>query len=221
MESTEPMAAAPAAWPVTPRRAHAGLVPRESANASMPNPEELNAWMRAVAQSADRPAFAALFRHFAPRIKGYLVRSGCNEPLADELTQETMVTLWRRAASFDPSRARLSTWIFTIARNLRIDHHRRGGSLATPEESWDADQQPADVALAPDQQALASQRERNVHAALSGLPPDQMQVLLLSYFDDQPHARIAEVLGIPLGTVKSRIRLAVAQLRRRLEGLES
>jgi RNA polymerase sigma-70 factor (ECF subfamily) len=186
----------------------------------MPNPEELNAWMRAVAQSADRPAFAALFRHFAPRIKGFLVRSGCNEPLAEELTQETMVTLWRRAASFDPSRARLSTWIFTIARNLRIDHHRRGGSAAAEDSQWDADQQPADLDLAPDQQALAAQREQNVHAALAGLPPDQVQVLVLSYFEDQPHARIAEVLGIPLGTVKSRIRLAVAQLRRRLEGLE-
>jgi RNA polymerase sigma-70 factor (ECF subfamily) len=220
MESSDTMAAQPGLWPAAPRRAHVGLVPRESANACMPNPEELNAWMRAVAQSADRPAFAALFRHFAPRIKGYLVRSGCSEPLADELTQETMVALWRRAASFDPARARLSTWIFTIARNLRIDQHRRGGVPAPDDATWDADQLPADLDLAPDQQALAAQRERNVHAALAGLPPDQVQVLVLSYFEDQPHARIAEELGIPLGTVKSRIRLAVAQLRRRLEGLE-
>ena len=187
----------------------------------MPSQEELNEWMRAVALSSDRPSFAALFRHFAPRIKGYLMRSGCIEALAEELTQETMVVLWRRAASFDPARARLSTWVFTIARNLRIDLHRRGGSQSPPEEpGWQADQQPADLQLAPDQQALAAQRERSVRGALAALPAEQVQVLMLSYFEEQPHARIAEALGIPLGTVKSRIRLAVAQLRRRLEGLE-
>jgi len=188
----------------------------------MPDQDELNQWMRAVAEASDRPAFAALFRYFAPRVKAYLMRGGCAEPLADELTQETMVTLWRRAASFDPSRARLSTWIFTIARNLRIDQHRRGDRQSGPDEQFhDADQFPADLALAPDLQALAAQRERNVRAALAGLPAEQVQVLMLSYFEDQPHARIAELLEIPLGTVKSRIRLAVAQLRRRLAELES
>lgn len=216
------MATAPAHRAAPPRRERAGVVSMESGNVRMPDQDELNDLMRAVARAADRPAFATLFRYFAPRIKGYLVRSGCAEALAEELTQETMVAIWRRAASFDPSRARLSTWIFTIARNLRIDHLRRGGrSVPVVEgEGWDADQQPADQALAPDQQALAAQREVNVRQALAALPPDQVQVLMLSYFEDQPHARIADQLGIPLGTVKSRIRLAVAQLRRRLEGLE-
>lgn len=187
----------------------------------MPNQEELNEWMRAVAAQSDRPAFAALFRHYAPRIKGYLARSGCTDELAEELTQETMVALWRRAASFEPLRARLSTWIFTIARNLRIDNYRRNGPApAAGAEYWDADQQPADMDLTPEELALATQREDNVRGALAALPPDQVQVLMLSYFEEQPHARIAATLGIPLGTVKSRIRLAVAQLRRRLEGLE-
>ncbi len=187
----------------------------------MPDQDELNAWMQAVASASDRLAFAALFNHFAPRIKGYLVRACCNESIAEELTQDTMVALWRRAASFDPSRARLSTWIYTIARNLRIDQHRRRGlPPGALDEGWDADQQPADLELAPDAQLLAAQRERNVQQALAVLPPDQLQVLMLSYFEEHPHARIAEVLGIPLGTVKSRIRLAVAQLRRRLEGFE-
>jgi RNA polymerase sigma factor (sigma-70 family) len=216
------MAAAPARRAPKLRPAHVGMVTMETGSACMPDQDELNEWMRAVAQASDRPAFAALFRHFAPRIKGYLVRSGCVEALAEELTQETMVALWRRAASFDPSRARLSTWIFTIARNLRIDQHRRGGSLSVADgECVDADQQPADLELAPEQQALAAQREHKVREALAGLPPEQVQVLLLSYFEDQPHARIAAVLDIPLGTVKSRIRLAVAQLRLRLEGIES
>jgi len=215
------MAAVSLRWPAKQRQAHAGLVPRESTKVRMPEQDELNAWMQAVAAASDRAAFAALFRHFAPRIKGYLVRSGCIDELAEELTQETMVVLWRRAASFDPSRARLSTWIFTVARNLKIDHYRRGGAQPAVDGSWDADQQPADLSLSPDQQAIASEREGNVRAALAGLPPEQVQVLKLSYFEDQPHARIAEVLGIPLGTVKSRIRLAVAQLRLRMDGLES
>jgi RNA polymerase sigma factor (sigma-70 family) len=187
----------------------------------MSDQDQLNAWMQAVAIASDRVAFAALFNHFAPRIKGYLARAGCTESIAEELTQDTMVALWRRAASFDPSRARLSTWIYTIARNLRIDQHRRRGMAASStDEGWDADQQPADLELEPEAQLLASQREHQVQQALAGLPPDQVQVLMLSYFEEHPHARIAEVLGIPLGTVKSRIRLAVAQLRKRLEGSE-
>jgi RNA polymerase sigma-70 factor (ECF subfamily) len=184
----------------------------------MPTDDEVNAWMRAVAEAADRPAFAALFRHFAPRIKGFLMRSGADEALAEELVQETMVVLWRRAASFDPARAQVSTWLYTIARNLRIDHHRRhaGGAAEAPDD-WDAEQQPADAHLTPDELLHAAERERGVQQALAVLPPEQAQVLRLSFFDEHPHSRIARDLGIPLGTVKSRIRLAVAQLRRILE----
>ncbi len=184
----------------------------------MPTDEQINAWMRAVAEAGDRPAFAALFRHFAPRIKGFLVRGGTDEALAEELAQETMVTMWRRASTFDPTRAQVSTWLYTIARNLRIDHHRRrAAGVAEPPDDWDPEQQPADAHLAPDELLLAAQRERGVRQAIAGLPPEQAQVLRLSFFDEHPHARIAQDLGIPLGTVKSRIRLAVTQLRRILE----
>jgi len=184
----------------------------------MPTDDEINDWMRVVAESADRPAFAALFRHFAPRIKGFLARGGANEALAEELAQETMVVMWRRAASFDPARARLSTWLYTIARNLRIDHHRRsaGVPVETPDD-WDPEQQPADAHLTADELLHVAQREQHVRRALAELPPEQAQVLRLSFFDEQPHGRIAQELGIPLGTVKSRIRLAVTQLRRILE----
>lgn len=183
-----------------------------------PTAEELSEWMRALATSAARPAFAALFRHFAPRIKGYLVRSGSDEALAEEIAQEAMAALWRSAASFDPSRAQLSTWLFTIARNLRIDHHRRRAASGDASDAeWDADQQPADAGLAPDELAAAAQRSYGVRLALSELPPEQALVLRLSFFDEQPHSRIARELGIPLGTVKSRIRLALGQLRQVLE----
>ncbi len=186
----------------------------------MPSTEELNGWVQAVGSRADKPAFAALFRHYGPRLKGFLVRSGTPEGLADELVQETMVVLWRRAASFDPQRAQVSTWLFTIARNLRTDHHRRHGAATLAEcplGDDDLDTQPDELQPAPEEQALAAQRERGVHAALGALPPEQAQVLRLSFFEDTPHARIAQELGIPLGTVKSRIRLAVTQLRRALD----
>lgn len=189
-----------------------------TADRRMPTDDEINAWMRAVAESADRPAFAALFRHFAPRIKGFLLRGGADDALAEELTQETMVALWRRAASFDPARAQLSTWLYTIARNLRIDHHRRSaGAAGAAPDDWDAEQQPADAHLAPDALLHAAQRERGVQQALAELPPEQAKVLRLAFFDEHPHSRIAQDLGIPLGTVKSRIRLAATQLRRILQ----
>jgi RNA polymerase sigma-70 factor (ECF subfamily) len=184
----------------------------------MPSNEDLQVWLFAVADSADRLAFARLFEHFAPRVKGYLMRSGSTAELAEELTQETMVAIWRKAASFDPARAALSTWVFAIARNLRIDYHRRGdGTAGIDDEGWDPEQQPADAHASPDELVVAAQRERGVHDAIARLPADQALVLRLSFFEEHPHAAIAEQLGIPLGTVKSRIRLAVAQLRKSLD----
>lgn len=197
---------------------HVGAVPACAANRRMPTDDEINAWMLAVAEAGDRPAFAALFRHFAPRIKGFLIRSGSDEALAEELAQEAMVLLWRRAPSFDPARAQASTWLYTIARNLRIDYHRRQANSAAPRlDDWDPEQQPADAHLAPDELLQAAQRERGVRQALAALPPDQAQLLELSFFREHPHARIAQELGIPLGTVKSRIRRALAELRHSLE----
>jgi RNA polymerase sigma-70 factor (ECF subfamily) len=218
MQPLRHLSALPAPRPVALVFGHVAAVSSAAAERRMPTDEQINAWMHAVAQAGDRPAFAALFRHFAPRIKGFLVRGGADEALAEELTQETMVALWRRAASFDPARAQVSTWLYTIARNLRIDHHRRnvGGPVEAPDD-WDPEQQPADAHLTPDELLLANQRERGVQQALAELPAEQAQVLRLSFFDEHPHSRIAQDLGIPLGTVKSRIRLAVTQLRRILE----
>jgi RNA polymerase sigma-70 factor (ECF subfamily) len=187
----------------------------------MPTNEELNDWVKAVATAADRQAFAALFRHFAPRVKAYLVRSGSSPEVAEELAQETLVLLWRRASTFDPHYAGVSTWLFTIARNVRIDYFRRrttdldgsGDGL----DAWETDPPCADPGPGPEEHALAMQRAVDVRRALAALPADQVRVLRLSFFDEHPHARIAQELGIPLGTVKSRIRVAVSQLRRKLD----
>ena len=181
-----------------------------------PTNDELIQWIRAVT-AGDRQAFAALFKHFAPRVKGFLMRCGAPAELAEDLAQETMVTLWRQAARYDPARAAVSTWVFTIARNLRIDHHRRAASAPVDDEMQDTlARLPDEPGAAPDARLLVGQREQGVRHALAALPAEQAQVLRLSFFEDEPHARIAQALGIPLGTVKSRIRLAVAQLRRTL-----
>jgi len=226
MERVLPRMASHARRPGRAGIAHVGVVTRLSTQ-RMPNADEINQWMRSVATASDRLAFAALFRHFGPRLKSYLMRSGSSEAQAEELVQDTMVVLWRRAASFDPAKAQLSTWLFTIARNARISDHRRRATAGATSAStdtfdvYDADLQPADPQLGPEELLLAVQRERSVRRAMDALPPDQGIVLRRSFFEEQPHAQIAQELGIPLGTVKSRIRLAVAQLRRLLDGLES
>ena len=186
----------------------------------MATSEELSEMLQAVARTGDRQAFAVLFRHFAPRVKAYLMRGGSAEGLAEELAQETMVSVWRKAAMFDPAQAGVSTWIFTIARNLRVDHFRlQGGATFVDGEDNDGSESP-DTAPALDEQLRAGRRERGLREAFARLSAEQAQVLHLSFYEEQPHARIAQYLGIPLGTVKSRVRLAVNHLRRLLDELE-
>jgi RNA polymerase sigma-70 factor (ECF subfamily) len=177
----------------------------------IPGASELNALLLEVARTRDRAAFGQLFSHFAPRVKAYLLRQGAPPALAEDLAQEALLTLWRKAHLFDPAKASAATWLFTIARNLRIDVLRRE---KRPE--WEPkDFLPAPEAHADDILALA-ETEIRLRAALRDLPPDQVQVIELSFFADKPHSQIAGELGIPLGTVKSRLRLAMARLRRAL-----
>jgi len=190
----------------------------------MPSNEELTDLARAVASHGDRQAFAVLFKHFAPRLKAFLMRAGSTADVAEELAQETMVSVWRKAASFDPARARLSTWVFTIARNLRVDHYR-AGQHGLPEADADlaggAAEQLVDTAAPLDEQVRTARREQGVREALALLSEEQALIVRLSFFEEQPHARIARELSIPLGTVKSRVRLALQRLRRLLEDFES
>ncbi|HRQ81009.1 MAG TPA: sigma-70 family RNA polymerase sigma factor [Azospirillaceae bacterium] len=173
----------------------------------------LSADVTAIALSADRQAFARLFAHFAPRIKGYMTRQGLSPARSEDLAQETMLTVWRKAALFDPARADAATWIFTIARNLRIDAQRREGRPTAPEESL---AHLPDHAPPADAVAAAGQTSRRVRAALKELPEDQAEVVRLSFFLDLAHPAIAEKLNLPLGTVKSRLRLAMGKMRKAL-----
>lgn len=171
--------------------------------------------LTAVAQSRDRSAFAEIFSYYGPRVKSYLVRLGADAALAEEIAQDVMVTVWRKADLFDRKLASVSTWIFRIARNRRIDLFRRAKKPdLDPEEPMIL---PSAVA-APDAAVDIAEVEEQVRAALTVLPPDQMQLLKLAFYDGMSHRDIAERLNLPLGTVKSRIRLAFQKLRPRLEG---
>jgi RNA polymerase sigma-70 factor (ECF subfamily) len=167
--------------------------------------------IRRVAEQQDRAAFAALFGQFAPKVKSYMLRLGASSSAAEELAQETMLAVWRKAALFDPGRAGASTWIFTIARNLRIDAIRRERPAPADDPSDDAPQPGADAAM------MAAERDRRVREAMKSLPPEQVQIVELSFFSEEAHSAIAERLGLPLGTVKSRLRLAMGRLRALLE----
>lgn len=169
-----------------------------------------------IATQRDREAFRILFEHFAPRIKGFLMRAGCSADEAEEIAQNAMIAVWRKADTFDPATTGASAWIFTIARNLRIDAARRAARLNRLKQSAELEfvPEPAETA-----EATISRAEdaSGVDAALLRLPQEQSTVIRLSFLEERPHAEIAEALKIPLGTVKSRIRLALSRLKELLE----
>jgi RNA polymerase sigma-70 factor (ECF subfamily) len=186
---------------------------------AVPSAYELCGLMRAVATEKDRSAFTTLFNCFAPRVKALLMRSGLSDELAEEVTQETMLAVWRKASYFDPSRAGVSTWIFTIARNRRVDRLRRERARSNGGGVFDASDEPNSPHSGEDV-AIAAEREKQLRAALGALTKDQATIVRLSFFAEKPHAEIARELGIPLGTVKSRARLALNRLRALLDGDE-
>lgn len=167
-----------------------------------------------VASARDTQAFALLFDHFAPRINGYLQRLGMPAAEAEDLAQDVLAVLWHKAQLFDPKKSSLATWLFRIARNRRIDGLRRDRShLLDPDDSM---LRPGE-AEAPDEEIDARRRDERVKAALQTIPPDQVELLRYAYFEGLSQSQIAERTGLPLGTVKSRTRLAFMKLRRVLE----
>ena len=184
--------------------------------ASKPLPSaEMSALLVDIAATRDRQKFARLFEYYAPRMKAYLMRQGTDGAAAEELAQEAMLIVWRKADSFDPEKASAATWIYTIVRNLRIDALRK---LRRPEFDIDDPAFVPDPPPRPDDVLVSDQLERQVRDALSRLPEEQAVVVRLSFFEDKPHGEIAAQLSLPLGTVKSRLRLAMRRLQPLLEG---
>jgi RNA polymerase sigma-70 factor, ECF subfamily len=193
-------------------------VPRSLSLADHDPPRSASLWtadlaadlVARIAAHADRAAFAQLFNHYAPKLRGYCQRQGVSPDVAEELTQEAMLALWRKAASFDPAKAQVSTWLFTIIRNKRIDRIRRE---ARPELTAD------DLAIfAPDESGAddavsANDDSARLAAAIEQLPSEQRAMMTKAFFEDKSHSDIAAETGLPLGTVKSRIRLALARLK--------
>ena len=170
-----------------------------------------------IARHRDRDAFKALFALFAPRVKAFARRSGASAQVSEDLAQDVMLSVWRRANQFDRSKAAASTWIFTIARNRRIDMIRR-------ETRPDFD--PQDPSLrgedpqGADERLADRQQEQELRRAVARLPEQQAELMRLAYFEDKSHGAIAEQLDLPLGTVKSRIRLAMGKLRKMLKDMD-
>lgn len=172
--------------------------------------------LRRVAERADTAAFHELYQTYGPRVKAFMMRQGSDAATAEDLAQETLFTVWRRASLYAADKGSVATWIFAIARNLRIDRLRREVPWqALPEERPEA---AGDEAL-PDEALAEKQRQVRVRAALAELPPEQREVVLLSYVEGLSHAEIATRLRVPVGTVKSRIRIAYQKIRAGLEDL--
>lgn len=189
---------------------------RASVNASSASPApkgaDLTKWLLLVAQRGDIAAFTQLFEHFAPRLIGFFSRAGLPREAAEEVTQETMIAVWTKARLYDPREAGVSTWIYTIARNARIDRFRREGRRSKLETEVLEQNEEAFEASGEDI-LLASERDMRVRKAIATLPREQAEIVRLSYFAEKPHAEIARDLGLPLGTVKSRLRLAILKIR--------
>ena len=166
-----------------------------------------------IALDGDREAFVLLFDHYAPRVKALLVRTGSNPVAAEELAQETLLAVWRKAHLFDPTRASAAAWIFTIARNLRIDSIRRTDRAVYAEDQAP----PGDDPPQPDTILAGVQDGQRVRAAMASLNPDQAQAIEMAFFHEQTHTQISQALGVPLGTIKARIRFGMMKLRAFIE----
>lgn len=169
---------------------------------------DFTALMLAVRDRQDKAAFAALFQHFAPRVKGFLMKSGTDAALAEDCAQDVMTVLWNKAALFDPARASVATWVFTIARNRRIDVARKARRPEPEALDWGPDSEPDQADI-----YEAGQETARLVAAMADLPDKQRVLIQRAFYGDLSHSEIAAETGLPLGTIKSRIRLALDRLR--------
>ena len=174
-----------------------------------------NTWvqhLKRIQLDQDQKAFAELFGYFAPRIKAFLIKSGASPSMAEECAQEVMATLWHKAHLFDPSRASVATWIFTIARNKRIDALRKQRRPEPEDLQWGPESEPEASDI------LVLQQETNLLTqAMLALPSQQRDLIKKAYFGDLSHSEIAVETGLPLGTIKSRLRLALSKLRQTMK----
>jgi RNA polymerase sigma-70 factor (ECF subfamily) len=194
-----------------------GNTKKAPAQAEATTAEDLAPFIAAVAEQRDREAFKKIYGYFAPRVKSFLVGKGLTQAAADDVLQEIMLAVWQKAGSYDPAKAKLSTWVFTIARYKYIDRLRHEGRRPTETADFDLHES---ANMLSDDEVLQGQRKDAVQVAIANLPSKQQSVIFLSFVKGLAHNEIAERLGLPLGTVKSRIRRSFVQLREELVGLQ-
>ena len=188
-----------------------------SSNDNHSNLSEWDRLLLRVGSNRDRSAFKKLYEHFAPRLKSFLLRIGSDMSAAEEICQESMIMVWRRAETFNPNSAGASTWIFTIARNKRIDKLRKDNRPLPDLNDPSFFQIPVDKS---DDILQRVEEEKKIKNALKNLPPEQAKLIISAYYEEKSHRKIADETNLPLGTVKSRIRLAINRLRTQFEELE-
>jgi RNA polymerase sigma-70 factor (ECF subfamily) len=187
---------------------------RQKKDGSLAKAEDETDWadlLVRVRDHQDKAAFAALFRHFAPRVKAFLMKSGAGAALAEECAQDVMATLWQKSHLFDPARASVATWVYTIARNRRIDALRKARRAEPEELDWGPEPEPDQAEV-----LEAQQETERLGRALAALPGPQRTLIERAYYGDLSHSEIAAETGLPLGTIKSRIRLALDKLRHQM-----
>ena len=173
--------------------------------------------LRRIAQRTDAAAFHELYQSYGPRVKAYLRRRGADHSTAEDLAQETLLAVWRRAALYVEEKGSVSTWIFTIARNLWIDRLRKEVAWQELPKAHAEESSPEPL---PDAVVSENEVSLRVRAALAQLPAEQQRVIELAYLEGLSHGEIAARLALPLGTVKSRVRIAYQRLRAAVEDLK-
>ena len=190
----------------------ASLVDKDGDTPKLSIRSEFDPLLQAVGQKRDRQAFIKIFEYFAPRIKSFLMKGGARPDQAEELVQETMLAIWDRAETYNPAAASASTWIFTVARNKKIDALRKSKyHYYDPNDGLESIKDEGQITA--EESVVAQQREEEIKAAMASLPTEQADLIRMSFFDGMAHAEIAAKTKLPLGTVKSRIRLAMDRIR--------
>jgi RNA polymerase sigma-70 factor (ECF subfamily) len=171
----------------------------------------------AVSVSRDKKAFAKLFDYFAPKIKRFGIKQLGSEALAMELVQDTMTSVWKKAHLYHPSKGAATTWVYTVMRNASFDTLRKMKSNkeeSISDELWPMIQEPGSAFG----ESFDHLEDKRIKRFIDTLPQAQKEILWGVYFQDLSQEQLAEQLNIPLGTVKSRLRLALQKLRVELGG---
>lgn len=195
-----------------------------------PKPERPHQYLVArIAENQDKEAFKTLYTYYAPRLQAFMIRQGCSETVAEDIVQDTLTQLWVKAKQFNPDKARLATWLYTMARNRRIDLLRRkntqynAGTILETDENIDESLTMLphhDPANDPNGAMLRKQHKAFLLNALRDIPGDQQSLILQAFYGELSHSDLAERTGLPLGTIKSRLRLGMKKLANRLQHLE-